>query len=298
MSGFFEGFSESTADLGDGRHFRLRSGGSGPPLVMLHGMPQTHCMWHRIAPALAARFTVICPDITGYGNSYKPAASADHEAYSKRRMAQDIVDLAAHLGIGRFALVGHDRGARVSHRLALDHPDRISRLALLDIIPTIEHFERTDMRFAMGYYHWFFLAQPAPLPEDLINRDAGYWLLSQTARHKTARAVFDEAAMADYRRAMADPATVTAICEDYRAAATIDLEHDRESRARRERIAAPLKVLWGSRGLVGALYDPLEIWRGYASGPVEGQAIESGHFLAEEAPEATLAALQEFLADG
>lgn len=298
MSGFFEGFSETTADLGDGRHFRLRSGGSGPPLVMLHGMPQTHCMWHRIAPALAARFTVICPDITGYGLSYKPAASEDHEAYSKRRMARDIVDLVAHLGIGRFALVGHDRGARVSHRLALDHPDRISRLALLDIIPTIEHFERTDMRFAMGYYHWFFLAQPAPLPEDLINRDAGYWLLSQTARHKTARAVFDETAMADYRRAMADPATVTAICEDYRAAATIDLDHDRESRARREKIAAPLLVLWGARGLVGALYDPLEIWRGYAAGAVAGRAIESGHYLAEEAPEATLAALQGFLAEG
>ena len=298
MSGFFEEFSETTADLGDGRQFRLRSGGSGPPLVMLHGMPQTHCMWHRIAPALAERFTVICPDITGYGLSYKPAASAGHEAYSKRRMAQDIVDLAAHLGIGRFALVGHDRGARVSHRLALDHPERISRLALLDIIPTIEHFERTDMRFAMGYYHWFFLAQPAPLPEELINRDAGYWLLSQTARHKTARAVFDDAAMADYRRAIADPATVTAICEDYRAAATIDLDHDRESRARREKIAAPLLVLWGARGLVGALYDPLEIWRGYAAASVEGRAIESGHFLAEEAPEATLAALLGFLAEG
>ncbi|HQT74995.1 MAG TPA: alpha/beta hydrolase [Acidiphilium sp.] len=298
MSGFFEGFSETTADLGDGRQFRLRSGGGGPPLVMLHGMPQTHCMWHRIAPALASRFTVICPDITGYGLSYKPAASEDHEAYSKRRMARDIVDLVAHLGIDRFALVGHDRGARVSHRLALDHPERISRLALLDIIPTIEHFERTDMRFAMGYYHWFFLAQPAPLPEDLINRDAGYWLLSQTARHKTAKAVFDETAMADYRRAMADPATVTAICEDYRAAAAIDLDHDRESRARRERITAPLQVLWGSRGLVGALYDPLEIWQGYASGPVGGQAIESGHFLAEEAPGATLAALQGFLVDG
>ena len=298
MSGFFEGFSETTADLGDGRQFRLRSGGSGPPLVMLHGMPQTHCMWHRIAPALAERFTVICPDITGYGLSYKPAASAGHEAYSKRRMAQDIVDLAAHLGIGRFALVGHDRGARVSHRLALDHPERISRLALLDIIPTIEHFERTDMRFAMGYYHWFFLAQPAPLPEELINRDAGYWLLSQTARHKTARAVFDDAAMADYRRAIVDPATVTAICEDYRAAATIDLDHDRESRARREKIAAPLLVLWGARGLVGALYDPLEIWRGYAAASVEGRAIESGHFLAEEAPEATLAALLGFLAEG
>lgn len=298
MNGFFEGFAETTADLGDGRHFRLRSGGSGPPLVMLHGNPQTHLMWHKVAPALAERFTVICPDITGYGQSHKPPATETHEPYSKRRMAQDIIDLADHLGIGAFSLVAHDRGARVAHRLALDHPDRVNRLALLDIIPTIEHFERTDMRFAMGYYHWFFLAQPAPLPEEMINRDAADWLLSQSARHKTANAVFAEPALADYLRAVENPATVTAICEDYRAAATIDMEHDRLGRAEGRKIACPLMVLWGSRGLVGALYEPLEVWRHYAAGPLTGQALESGHFLAEEAPEATLAALREFLSGG
>lgn len=298
MSAFFEGFTETTAELADGRHFRLRHGGDGPPLLMLHGMPQTHCMWHRIAPALAERFHVICPDITGYGGSYKPGATADHAPYAKRQMAQDIIDLADHLGIGAFSLVGHDRGARVSHRLALDHPDRVNRLGVLDIIPTIEHFERTDMRFAMGYYHWFFLAQPAPMPEEMINRDAVAWLMSQSARHKTANAIFAPPAMEDYVRAVRDPATIVAICEDYRAAATIDMEHDRLSRAEERRIACPLMVLWGSRGLVGALYEPLEVWRQYAAGPVTGQAMDSGHFLAEEAPEATLAALREFLSGG
>lgn len=298
MSGFFDSFTETIVDLGDGRHFRLRRGGNGPALLMLHGMPQTNAMWHKVAPALAASFSVICPDITGYGQSFKPPATPDHTPYSKRRMAQDMIDLMDHLGIGRFALVGHDRGARVSHRLALDHPERVERLAILDIIPTIEHFERTDMRFAMGYYHWFFLAQPAPLPEELINRDAGYWLLSQSARHKTARAVFAEDAMAEYRRAISDPATVTAICEDYRAAATIDMEHDRESRAEGHKIACPVKVLWGARGLVGALYEPLGVWRNYCAGELSGHALESGHYLPEEAPEATLAALRAFLSGG
>lgn len=298
MSGFFDNFTEATVELGDGRHFRLRRGGSGPALLMLHGMPQTHAMWHLIAPALAERFTVICPDITGYGQSYKPPATPDHAPYAKRRMAQDMIDLMDHLGVGGFALVGHDRGARLSHRLALDHSDRVRRLALLDIIPTIEHFERTDMRFAMGYYHWFFLAQPAPLPESLINRDAGQWLLAQSARHKTARAVFAEPAMADYQRAIADPATVVAICEDYRAAATTDLALDRESRAAGRKIGCPTLVLWGARGLVGTLYRPLEVWRDYCAGRLDGQALEAGHYLAEEVPEATLAALRDFLSGG
>lgn len=298
MSGFFESFTETTVELADGRYFRLRQGGNGPVLMMLHGMPQTNAMWHKVAPTLGAGFTVICPDITGYGQSFKPPATPEHLPYSKRRMAQDIVDLADHLGFDNFALVGHDRGARVSHRLALDHPERVRRLAVLDIIPTIEHFERTDMRFAMGYYHWFFLAQPAPLPEELINRDAGQWLLAQSARHKTARAVFAETAMADYQRAIADPATVVAICEDYRAAATIDLEHDRESRSAGQKTACPTLALWGSRGLVGTLYEPLNIWRDYCSGELGGHAIEAGHYLPEEAPEATLAALRDFLSGG
>lgn len=292
MADFFSGFTERFVTLGDGRRFRLRQGGAGPTLVMLHGMPQTHYMWHKIAPSLAADYTVICPDITGYGQSSKPPATPDHAPYSKRAMAQDIIDLLDHLGVGDFALVGHDRGARVSHRLALDHPKRVTRLAMLDIIPTIEHFERTEMRFAMGYYHWFFLAQPAPFPEELINLDAGRWLMAQSARHKTASATFAEPAMADYLQAVANPATVTAICEDYRAATTIDLEHDRTSREQGQKIACPTQILWGERGLVGTLYDPLKVWADYCAGPLTGQSITSGHYLAEEAPEATLAALR------
>ncbi|MGC9269286.1 alpha/beta fold hydrolase [Acidiphilium sp.] len=295
MSKTFDDFTLHELRLGDGRYFRARTHGTGPALVMLHGMPQTHYIWHKVAPALASRFTVICPDITGYGESYKPPASADHVAYSKRAMAEDIVALIDHLGIDAISLVGHDRGARVAHRLALDHPGRVRQLALLDIIPTIEHFERTDMRFAMGYYHWFFLAQPHPFPEELINLDAGRWLLAQSARHKTATAVFAAPAMADYQRAIANPATVVAICEDYRAAATIDLEHDRASRSSGAKIACPTLVLWGARGLVGALYQPLEIWRAYCAGTLSGSALACGHYLAEEAPEETGAALLAFL---
>lgn len=298
MAEFFPGFTEHHADIGGGRLFRLRRAGTGPALLMLHGMPQTHAMWHRVAPALSENFTVICPDITGYGQSDKPPATQDHAPYAKRAMARDMIDLMDHLGIDRFALVGHDRGARVSHRLALDRPERVERLALLDIIPTVEHFERTDMRFALGYYHWFFLAQPAPFPEDLINLDAGRWLLAQSARHKTAHAVFAEAALADYRAAVADPATIIAMCEDYRAAAAIDLDHDRESRAQGRKITCPTQILWGERGLVGNLYHPLAIWRLYCAGALDGRPIAAGHYLAEEAPEATLAALRPFLSGG
>ena len=294
----FPGFDEQHIALDATRHFRLRRGGSGPALLMLHGMPQTHLIWHHLAPALAAQFTVICPDLTGYGESYKPGASADHAPYAKRAMARDMADLMAHLGLPRFALVGHDRGARVSHRLALDYPQRVERLALLDIIPTLEHFERTDMAFAMGYYHWFFLAQPHPLPESMINLDPALWLRAQGGRHHTDPAIFAPAALADYQAAAANPATITAICEDYRAAASIDLEHDRASRAEGDKIICPTRILWGARGLVGRLYQPLDIWRDYCAASLSGSAVRSGHYLAEEAPGETLAQLQAFLLGG
>ena len=291
---FFPGFNETHLDLPQGR-VRLRRGGSGPPLLMLHGMPQTHVMWHKVAPVLAQHYTVICPDITGYGATFKPPATPDLAPYAKRQMARDMVDLMSALGYQQFLLVGHDRGARIAHRLALDHSSRVEKLAMLDIIPTMEHFERTDMRFAMGYYHWFFLAQAHPFPEELINLDAGRWLLAQAARHKSANALFAEPALADYLAAVQNPATVTAMCEDYRAAATIDLEHDRASRDKGDKITCPALVLWGSKGLVGKLYNPLDIWRGYCAGSLGGHAIESSHYLAEEAPEATASALQTFL---
>lgn len=290
----FEGFALETRTA-NGQRIRLRRGGAGPPLLLLHGNPETHLMWHRVAPALAARFTVVAPDLRGYGFSSKPPPSADHAPYAKRAMAQDMVALMADLGFPRFDVVAHDRGARVAHRLALDHPGAVARLCVMDIIPTLEHFERADMDFAMGYYHWFWLAQPHPRPERMILRDVEDWFDIHTAREPKDRGFFHPEARADYLAALREPGTVAAICEDYRAAATIDLAHDRESRAAGLRLGCPLLVLWGRKGRIEAWYDALAIWRAYAAGPVEGGAVESGHYLAEEAPEAVLARLDTFL---
>lgn len=290
----FDGFALETRSA-NGQQIRLRRGGAGPPLLLLHGNPQTHLMWHRVAPALAARFTVVAPDLRGYGFSSKPPPSVDHAPYAKRAMAQDMVALMADLGFPRFDVVAHDRGARVAHRLALDHPAAVARLCVMDIIPTLEHFERADMDFAMGYYHWFWLAQPHPRPERMILRDVEDWFDIHTAREPKDRSFFHPEARADYLAALREPGTVAAICEDYRAAATIDLTHDRESRAAGLRLGCPLLVLWGRKGRIEAWYDALAIWRAHAAGPVEGGAVESGHYLAEEAPEAVLARLDAFL---
>jgi haloacetate dehalogenase len=280
----------------DGQSLRLRRGGKGPPLLLLHGNPQTHMMWHHVAPQLARDYTVICADLRGYGFSGKPGHSADHAPYSKRAMAADMVGLMRDLGFPRFGVVSHDRGARVAHRMALDAPDAVERLAVMDIVPTIEHFERTDMAFAMGYYHWFWLAQPHDLPERLILRDVEDWFDLHTSREPKDRGFFHPEARADYIAALRQPGTVTAICEDYRAAATIDLEHDRASRTAGQKIACPLLTLWGAKGKIGQWYQPLELWGQYAIGPVSGGPVPSGHYLAEEAPDAVLAALEPFLA--
>lgn len=290
----FPGFTLRTIEVAPGIALRTRIGGSGPPLLMLHGNPQTHAMWHKVAPALAERFTVVCPDLRGYGFSSKPSPSADHAAYAKRVMAADMAALTERLGFTRFRLVGHDRGARVGHRLMLDHPDRVERAALLDIIPTLEHFERADMGFAMGYSHWFFLAQPAPYPETMIAADPRFWLLSHSGRHGVPPGFFAPEAFADYLAALKEPGTIAAICEDYRAAATIDLTHDRASRAAGQRVTCPLLVLWGAKGRLGAWYDVPGVWRLYAE-DVRGAAMPSGHYIAEEAPAETLAALAAFL---
>jgi len=279
-----------------GQTLRLRRGGKGPPLLLLHGNPQTHMMWHQVAPVLARDHTVICADLRGYGFSGKPGPSADHAAYSKRAMAADMVGLMRKLGFPRFGVVSHDRGARVAHRMALDAPEAVERLAVMDIVPTIEHFERTDMAFAMGYYHWFWLAQPHDLPERLILRDVEDWFDLHTGREPKDRSFFHPEARADYLAALRQPGTVMAICEDYRAAATIDLAHDRASRAAGQKIACPLLALWGAKGKIGQWYQPLELWRQYATGPVSGGTVPSGHYLAEEAPDAVLAALEPFLA--
>lgn len=273
---------------------RLRRGGSGPPLLLLHGNPQTHAMWHKVAPQLARRYSVVCPDLRGYGGSFKPPVSADHAAYAKRAMAQDLAELMAHFGHQTFLVAAHDRGARVAHRLAIDHPQRVEKLCVMDIIPTLEHFERADMRFGLGYYHWFWFAQPHPFPENVISAAPDAWWRAHTSREPKPPDFFDPDALADYMSAIHDPEMIRGMCEDYRAAAGIDLEHDRASRAAGEKIRCPLLVLWGRKAKIEAWYDALGVWRNYCSAEVTGGPVDSGHYLAEEAPDEVLERLSAF----
>lgn len=283
----FEGFQSATIEV-TGTKIAVRHKGSGPAVLLLHGHPQTHAMWHLVAPRLAEHYTVVCADLRGYGASGKPASDDTHAPYSKRVMARDQIELMAHLGFERFAVVGHDRGGRCAYRLALDHPERVWALSVLDILPTFEHFARTDMRFALAYYHWFFLAQPFDLPERLIASDPDAFYFSRN------KSLFAPEALAEYRRAVQDPATIHAMCEDYRAAASIDRRLDESDKLVGTRIQAPLQVLWGKRALLEQCYDVLAVWREWAN-TVEGQAFDCGHFLAEEAADQTYATLKEFL---
>lgn len=268
-------------------------GGNGPPLLLLHGYPQTHAMWHRVAPALAREYTVVCADLRGYGDSGKPPSDSTHAAYSKRAMARDMVELMRDLGHARFRLAGHDRGARVAHRLCLDHPDVVSHVAMLDISPTRTMYARTNQAFATAYYHWFFLIQPFDLPERMIGADPVYYLHRKLGGWGTGLAHFDARALAEYERCFKDPATIHASCEDYRAAASIDLEHDAAGAA--QRIACPLLVLWGERGVVNRLFSPPDDWREVAD-DVRARMLAAGHYLAEEVPNETLRELTAFFA--
>ena len=299
---WFEGFAGGLRPAGEVDLF-ARTGGdpAKPPLLLLHGYPQTHAMWHRVARALAADFSLVIPDLRGYGDSTKPSPAAtpelDHAQHSKRAMAADMVALMRSLGHERFAVVGHDRGGRVAHRLALDHPERVARLALIDIVPTLDMYERTDMRFASWYYHWFFLIQPAPLPERMIGGDPNYFLRWTLGGWGGKGLGFIEPeALAEYERCFCRAEAIHASCEDYRASATIDLEHDRASRAAGERIACDTLVLWGTRGVVGRLYDPIALWRAQCVATVTGEAMEAGHFIPEELPDDTVTRLRAFLA--
>ena len=291
---FFAGFKPETVAIPNGQ-MRLRRGGNGPPLLLLHGNPQTHAMWHAVAPKLAQDFTVYCPDLRGYGGSHKPGLSSDHMAYSKREMAGDMIQLMDHFGHKVFTVISHDRGARVAHRMALDHPTRIDKLAIMDIVPTIEHFERTSMAFATAYSHWFYLIQPAPIPENMINPDPVQWFHGHTRRDPKGHDFFHPEALADYLQAVKNPAMIQAMCEDYRAAATIDMDHDRESREKGRKIQCPLLALWGDKGIIGRFYDPLVLWQSYADAPVTGGSVSAGHYLAEEAPDQVLNHLSVFL---
>jgi len=296
-----EGFAVADVRTPAGSRVRLRTAGTGPPVVLLHGYPQTSAMWHLVAPELARDHTVVLADLPGYGDSTAPP-DAGVDAFGKRAMAAEVVAVMVELGFDRFAVVGHDRGARVTHRMALDHPDRIARLALLDILPTAYVFAHVDRRLATSYYHWFFLAQPADLPERLLGGDPLYFLHRSLGSWGSGLDAHAPEALAAYERAFADPAARHAMIEDYRAGASIDLEHDAASAAAGQRIAAPCLVLWGERGVVGRNpTGPLEVWRPLAVDPglVSGSVVPgAGHFLAEENHDATLAALRDFLGRG
>jgi haloacetate dehalogenase len=281
----FEGFELTTIDTGEAQ-IRVRHGGSGPPLLLLHGNPQTHVMWHKIAPRLAQDFTVVAPDLRGYGDSSKPPNSADHAAYSKRAMARDQVEVMRRLGFEQFFLAGHDRGARCSYRLALDHPEQVRRLAVLDIIPTYESYRRTNMEFALRTWHWFFLAQPADFPERAISRAPEVFFERRPTTYWTPEA------RAEYWRCYQNPETIRAICEDYRAGASIDFAMDQADLGVRK-IVCPMLVLWGTQSWQTLGWDFLAIWRDWAA-DVRGRGLDAGHFLAEEAPEETYAELHAF----
>jgi haloacetate dehalogenase len=266
-----------------------------PPLLLLHGFPQTHAIWHKAAERLARRFALVMPDLRGYGDSDKPQGPPDHSTYSKRTMALDVLTLMRGFGFERFFVCGHDRGGRVAHRLALDHPRAVRKLALLDISPTLTMYERTTMEFARAYYHWFFLIQPAPLPETLIGAAPSFYLRSKLGGWGSAGlAPFDERALEEYERCFALPGAVHAMCEDYRAGATIDLDHDRADAARR--IDCRTHVLWGERGVVHRLFTPLEDWQAKCAHEVAGRALPTGHYIPEEAPDLLAAELEAFFA--
>ena len=286
----FEGFARrriATAAC----EINVVSGGIGPPLLLLHGFPQSHVCWHRVAPLLAAHFTLVMTDLRGYGDSGKPHSDREHDAYSKRTMARDQVEVMAALGFERFGVAGHDRGGRVAHRMALDHPDRVSRLTVLDIVPTRTIYHATNRGIATDYYHWFFLIQPFDLPERLIGADPDYYITRTLQGWGSRHDVYAPEAMAEYLRCFRDPATIHAACEDYRAAASIDLAHDEVDLDCR--IKVPLLALWGRRGIMEKHFDVLATWRERAV-DVRGHALDCGHFLPEEAPTETAGALRSF----
>ena len=287
----FDTFDTSQAII-DGINIPYVIAGSGPPLLLLHGYPQTHVMWHKVAPALAKHFTVVVSDLRGYGDTTKPPTTEDHAPYSKRAMGRDQVLLMQSLGFERFDLAGHDRGGRVAHRIALDYPERIKKVAVLDIAPTYTMYTTTDMEFAKAYYHWFFLIQPFDLPERLIGADPQYFLSKKFGQWGRDSGAFTEEALAEYIRCFT-PETIHASCEDYRASATIDIAHDQVDIDAGRRIQCPLLALWGEKGFVGNKYDVLAEWRKWAD-EVSGHGLPCGHYLPEEAPQETIAALLTF----
>jgi haloacetate dehalogenase len=278
----FEGFARKRIKT-SGAEIALVQGGSGAPLLLLHGYPQTHAIWHKVAPALADRYTLVIPDLRGYGASSKPPTDDRHLPYAKRAMALDMVEVMRALGFPRFAIVGHDRGARVTYRLALDHPDCVQRAAVLDIVPTIEQFERLNRTTARAAYHWYFLAQPAPFPETLIGKDPDYFLRHTLESWCGTPGAFTAEALASYGEAFRDPAVIHASCEDYRAGIGVDCEFDDADRKAGHKVAPPLLALWGAQGRPHRGQAVLEVWKAWAD-DVRGEPLECGHFIPEERP--------------
>jgi haloacetate dehalogenase len=292
----FDGFHETRIPTGDAEIFAL-TGGTGPPLLLLHGFPQNHVMWHLVAPRLAARFSVVIPDLRGYGDSRGPGSDPRHRNHSKRVMAGDMIAVMAALGHGRFSVAGHDRGGRVGYRLALDHPEQVVRLAVLDILPTSDVWDRMDSRSAMNSYHWLFLAQPAPLPERLISLDPDFYLRHLLERWAGPTDALEPAAVAEYARHFRKPSVIEAFCEDYRAGATVDADDDRADAGDGRTMTCPVLVLWGRQYLSAkaSATSPLDVWRPWAD-DVRDVALDCGHFLAEEQPDACADALERFFA--
>jgi haloacetate dehalogenase len=287
------GFEYQRVDV-EGVTVNCAVAGSGAPVLLLHGYPENHLMWREVAPVLARDHTVVLSDLRGYGDSGKPAPDTAGLVYSKRSMAGDQAGLMRQLGFGPFQLVAHDRGARVAHRLVLDHPDAVTRLAVLDIVPTRHVLGNVTRAMAMAYYHWFFLPVGNGVPEHMIAADPGYWIRSLTGPLLGEGASIDPQVMADYIRCFGDPGTIAGSCADYRSATGIDLVHDDESFAAGRRVECPVLVLWGTQGFVGRGYEPLAVWHQYAT-DVRGHALPTGHFLPEEAPDLVNAALRDFL---
>jgi len=287
---FFPGFKKDKKTV-SGAVISFVAGGSGPGLLLLHGYPQTHIMWRKIAPQLSKKFTVIIPDLRGYGDSSKPREGENHSGYSKRAMAQDQVELMRSLGFEKFAVVGHDRGGRVAHRMALDHAEVVEKLVVLDIVPTYRLYHSVSKEFATAYWHWFFLIQPAPLPETLIGSNAEFYLKSWSFRGVYPGTI-DDQAFAEYLRCFRDPATIHASCEDYRAAASVDLDHDAADLNRK--VSCPVLVLWAEQGAMHGMFNVLDAWKERASN-VNGRALPGGHFLPEQSPQAVLEDLARFL---
>ena len=289
----FDQFKDVSATV-DGVKIKAITGGAGPALLLLHGHPQTHAIWHKVAPTLAEHFTLVITDLRGYGDSDKPEGLPDHSNYSKRRLAQDQVELMRTLGHETFAVLGHDRGGRVAVRMALDHPDAVTKLLTLDVAPTLAMYEKTSFDFARAYWHWFFLVRPAPFPETLINADADLYLKQTIGARSAGLKPFTPEAYAEYLRCLQLPGTAHGICEDYRASVTIDLEHDRETLAKGQKIACEFLALWGAEGVIEKCFDPVAEWRPYAP-QVQGEALPCGHYIPEEAPQLLLEHVLPFL---